>query len=275
MVHRQDACLKFLREAADATVLLRGVRADRLKARLSVIRPDGTQDQFDVLIEPRGASSVSVREAVVGCRLPSWCPDRHINADGSFCLSWAEAEPLTIDSLENAQRWWAALFGFLKRQRIAERARRWPMGRSRAHGPDAAQAEAEAEAIAGSLGYRLLSDLRRGKLSAKFGIGTGVVKTPGWSFYLDGRRILNIRYDGIITGLSNRTCLCDLWKIATPSACRDHQGQVIALGMALVRQQEAEALFWSEAKRRLVCCRSMDSCPLNPAVQEKTCGGLA
>jgi hypothetical protein len=47
--------------------------------------------------------AVAVREAEPAI-LPACCPERHINCDGSFCMYWQEAEPLSIESADSALR---------------------------------------------------------------------------------------------------------------------------------------------------------------------------
>lgn len=51
--------------------------------------------------------------------LPACCPERHINRDGSFCLSWEEAEPLCIADVDTASQWFGKVLIFLRRQRTA------------------------------------------------------------------------------------------------------------------------------------------------------------
>src|SRR6266699_4585688 len=88
--------------------------------------------------------------------LPAFCPERHINFDGGFCLYWAEVEPLTISDVEAAATWWMKVLTFLKRQQVAAARRQWPArSEARAHGPDAALQQVIVEWSADRLGPRL------------------------------------------------------------------------------------------------------------------------
>jgi hypothetical protein len=67
-----------------ATELDRG--NESIRVSLPVPLSDGRQPVFVLDVSFSGASA-SAREAVPR-HLPSYCPDRHINDNGSFCLFW-------------------------------------------------------------------------------------------------------------------------------------------------------------------------------------------
>src|SRR5262245_42531746 len=46
-------------------------------------------------------------------RLPGCCPERHINAGGTFCLNWEAGDPLEIVDSLSARQWWSLLTAFL------------------------------------------------------------------------------------------------------------------------------------------------------------------
>lgn len=105
-------------------------------------------DRFDLLIDT-DAPEATVFEAVVGTRLPSTCPERHINYDGSFCLGLRRS---AIISREQAETFWQTLRGYLLAQQFAERHGRWPPGRGLSHGYEAADCQIAAEQAAARCG---------------------------------------------------------------------------------------------------------------------------
>ena len=122
--------------------------------------PSGSPTRpFSIVVELRRGTPVA-REQTPQV-LPSFCPERHINGDGTFCLSWAELDPLEIVDLETAGAWWRKLLVFLQRQRTAATRRRWP-GKTdaRAHGSEAAWHQAVAELAAQELGAKFVNGLR-------------------------------------------------------------------------------------------------------------------
>ena len=184
------AALRFIAEAATdygATALLTG---NALKLRVSVPLADGRT--FDHRLEVvAGRSALKVRE-LEPRKLPAFCPERHINHDGSFCLNWQDGDPLPVTSAASAGCWWTALVQFLMLQPRAANRRRWPARRGWAHG-DAAIHQNEAEHAAQRLGARFVRalsgrelkvvkagsflQLRQGDRRVLFGLGPG--KTGG------------------------------------------------------------------------------------------------
>jgi hypothetical protein len=62
------------------------------------------------------AHGVKVFERITKKTLPEFCPERHINDDGSFCLGLRAGEGITE---ETARAWWAKLHAFLLCQETA------------------------------------------------------------------------------------------------------------------------------------------------------------
>ncbi|MFN3465088.1 MAG: E2 domain-containing protein, partial [Terricaulis sp.] len=56
-------------------------------------------------------------------RLPASCPERHINADQSFCLGYP---PRIVDDAYSASRWWNDLQRFMFLQAVAVETGVWP-----------------------------------------------------------------------------------------------------------------------------------------------------
>lgn len=72
-----------------------------------------------------------VRETRPGTRFPSFCPDRHIQGDQTFCVGLRRPP---VDSLRRALAWWADLDQYLACQAIAEATRLWPPQNALDHG---------------------------------------------------------------------------------------------------------------------------------------------
>lgn len=97
-----------------------------------------------VQIGPKGRG-VAVRERPESQRHPKYCPERHIPDGGAFCLG-VFVRPILKRS--DADAWWSDLHHFLTLQAIAEQSGVWPAVHALSHGPDAAEYETEARAIA-------------------------------------------------------------------------------------------------------------------------------
>lgn len=205
---------------------------------------------------------VNVRE-LKPTLLPIFCPERHINFNGVFCLYWAEAEPLTISDTDAAVVWWQKVLTFLRRQQSAATLRRWP-GKSdaRAHGPEAALQQAMAEHSADILGPRFRGYLTDSRLAS-------VRKNTGGEsrlrLLLDGRRLVSVRERTRELMTKRARCKCDdadQRRLPT-CACGNHEAALEKITIALKRWESEERRFFREcAKIGRKCCGTIDGCPL-------------
>lgn len=187
-------------------------------------------------------------------RMPASCPERHINKDGTFCLTWQRGKPLLVRNAEEAQAWWATLLQFLRKQEIAAHRMRWP-GKAWAHG-DAAHYQHEAEESAAALGPRYLSALETGRLNVRTKRGTS-----GTFLELrDGERWLYAVWEKFkrVATLKQR-CLCG--RSVQLRACGAHARNAADLVLALVGWRRAERAFWKDYEGA-PCCGTMKDCPL-------------
>jgi hypothetical protein len=91
----------------------------------------GWQDSgLDLRISVLGQSA-EVAELTPGTYLPTYCPERHIQPDSTFCLG-LEARP--VRSRRQADLWWTELQTFLLCQSIAADTRLWPPQHALDHG---------------------------------------------------------------------------------------------------------------------------------------------
>jgi hypothetical protein len=222
--------------------------------------PDGTVSTYAITMQACGAM-VEAREGAPA-RLPAFCPERHINIDGSFCLGWAEVDPLAVNNEQDAWNWWARLVKFLLLQERAARRRRWPGGPAWAHG-DAAAEQLRAERAAARLGDPFVDDLARNRLtiarqgSSSNGPALRVCRDGVWLFSIweTAKRPVNLR----------RRCVCKTGE-GRPSTvlrnCGTHSQDAVELALSLRDREREEVKFWKALAGRM-CCGTMDGCPLD------------
>jgi hypothetical protein len=200
-------------------------RGDRtLTVCASVRGDDGDTHTFKLEIAARSDNTVSLHENVAMRSLPSACPERHINSDGSFCLG-PEAEP--IKTAARAETWWSELAGFLELQLRASETRKWPKAYSWPHG-EAASAQKRLELEWSNL-------------------PTPVAKIIDQA---------NVRSDG---RLHSRRQRCPCGKKKQTRRCHEEAMlSIIKLRADVSRKEKAFWKSWSSP-----CCRTMDACPLN------------
>lgn len=163
-----------------------------------------------------------------GGRLPRWCPDRHINDRGRFCLSWS-ATPQVIDGDDARRDWWETVRGFLALQLVADGARRWQRSKQWAHGaaaPIQHAFEQHALRVPAPLVAAVCADL------------------------------VAITKDGHV---ENRRRPCPCGSGVRVKSC--HEDDLVALSRLRTEQHAAERAFWNQNSAR-ECCNTMDTCPL-------------
>jgi hypothetical protein len=241
------------------------------KAVISVPRAGGDRHDFVLELSATG-SAVSAREEPP-VRLPVFCPDRHINAGGSFCLGWGStAAPEVVDE-DSARTWWTAVTRFLQLQLTANELGIWPnRANDWAHG-DAAGHQDLAETAADSMGERFRHDLRTGNFS--------VIREP----HVRGAR-LELRREGRHTARvaigppaklkdSHVPCPCDQPEGMTVDACRDHVDQLTCFMLELWRWRQSEGQFLRElAKSGATCCGTLKSCKLRDAITREKASAM-
>jgi hypothetical protein len=240
-----------------ATELLR--ETSTIRVSIPVPLSDGRQPVFILDLSVSGTAA-SARE-ITPTHLPAFCPDRHINDDGSFCLYWRAVDGIEIDCTEAARAWLETLVRFLQLQFRAARLRRWPDGRARAHG-SAVVHQHRAEAAAARLGEPFTKDMAEGALTVvrKAGSAEGTALRV-----MKGRRRLFAVWERSRRAVNQRgPCLCPAGSGIRPrvlKSCGNHSLAAADLAMELNAMALAEKRFWKAAKGS-PCCGSMDSCPL-------------
>lgn len=217
--------------------------------------------QYNIEIIEVG-ETVKAREAKPEI-LPCFCPQRHINHDGSFCLYWAEVEAHTIDTPDAASEWWGKLLMFLLRQKAAAATRFWPgAADERAHGPEAARFQVIAETKASHLGMSFAKAFRERRFST---ISKNVGGQHRVRLLFDGRRLLSVSKDRTRVMTLRQRCKCDEGrKSGLPIAgCDEHDRTLAEIAIALDGWRVSEKDYFDSFKGLpFECCGTMDNCPL-------------
>ncbi|MCS3695032.1 hypothetical protein ABIF07_000230 [Bradyrhizobium elkanii] len=215
-----------------------GARAAEVDAVL--VRRSGSFTRLFELEVLHLADEVNVYERARGKTLPTCCPDRHINADSSFCLGLRAGEGINSAT---AAAWWTKLHAFLLCQETATETGLWPSGAQLSHG-DAGDVELLAEQAAAEAGagaaYRDAVEFDIGPIAAGL---SKVNKATG--------RLRNGR----------SSCLCGRkHRTGKPLLRRECQRLGCPIELELRRRAEVDR-FW-RSMSSLPCCGTMLECPL-------------
>jgi hypothetical protein len=221
--------------------------------RLPVRVADGSVTEFHLSVRAAGDQLV-VKEASPR-HLPACCPNRHINRDGSFCITWSAKLPIKVVDAASATTWWDTVYRFLQEQHRAARKRRWPTSGDWAHG-DAAREQLRAETAAGALGGRFLEDLKNGRLTVKkSGHFYRLTCQDGWLYSVW------VRFERVAT--LRQVCFCPegAKRRVVLKSCGGHAKAAAELVLGIVGREMEERRFWKSLKDQ-PCCGTMDDCPL-------------
>lgn len=224
---------------------------------LVVLYADQYSQKFSLTIF-QSNSDIRVRETFPD-HLPSFCPERHINNNGTFCLGWSGAEDMSVYDETTARAWWARLFEFLRLQRRASNKRSWP-GKSWAHG-DAAKHQHNVEKNAEILGKRFSDGLAENRFKVDL-VTIESAKRSAFRLYLDGILLYTVWSDSQKVANTRQPCVCDTGTHRKAmKSCRNHASVAANFAVSLWLMHFSEQEFWS-SYRDSKCCRSMDNCQL-------------
>lgn len=223
------------------------------------------QYKLEVLLNDRG---VSVRE-LVPSQLPSFCPQRHINIDGTFCLYWSESGGLEISDAEGATRWWETVWKYLTLQARAERQRRWPNNEEWAHG-SAALYQKRAIDAAARLGPIFVDALNDAAIQVRPAPKRVNSQGPTLQVFVRGRHLYSVWLaSGKVVNRKQR-CFCGVAGLRKPAklrSCKRHAEDASELARNIRDWVDTDEAFW-KIFTSADCCGSCDNCPL----QEKNEG---
>jgi hypothetical protein len=236
-------------------------RDGTLYARVPVRRPSGASIDYELELRDLIGGHIHVRERDTQRRLPSCCPERHINRDGSFCLYWTEGEgeARPVTDAATATDWWILLMKYLGRQETADRLRRW-FGEARAHGA-AARYQRTAEEIATRLGPQFRQDLRDAMLTVSRRRRHGRLSLQ---LFRRARLIAGVAPSPQGAIAADVQCPCDFSSGSVPiGLCGSHAVDLKTFMIALDKWRASELEFYRHLRDGGVkCCRTMDVCPL-------------
>lgn len=215
--------------------------------------------RLEVNVTDRG---VTVRE-VTPHHLPSFCPPRHINPNGTFCLYWSEHGSYEVNSAEDATNWWAMLWKYLTLQARAEKKRRWPNNEEWAHG-DAALHQQKAMAAAARLGPLFSSALDDLAIVVRRQPKRRTSQGPTLQVLVHGRHVYSVWLNSGKVVNRKQRCFCGSSGLKKPCrlrSCQGHAEDAAELALKLKSWQEAEIAFWDTFKDKN-CCGTCDNCPL-------------
>lgn len=186
-------------------------------------------------------------------RWPEGCPERHIEAPGTFCLG--KGKPLQPATNDQADTWWEWLDKFLRAQFFADRNGFWPT-RFLHHG-DASDLQIEMEDLA--RGTIFESDVKQAHDNR---IGWLTEKLPRLT--KDANSLVNLRAP-CPRGCSKRKAPPPKGpgRKSYPVIRRrcDHRELMLALVKLELKRRKKEEEFWGQHPRKQ-CCGTMKECPL-------------
>jgi hypothetical protein len=171
---------------------LRSIDAREAQVDVVAVRSSRTFTRVFELRVVHLGDEVKVFERSIGSTLPTCCPERHINPDGSFCVGLRAGEGLADNT---APAWWAKLHAFILCQETATETGFWPSEAQLSHG-EGGEVELAAERAADQLG--LLSVYREA-----VAFGTGLIAS-GVARINEKTRLLRNGRSACICGRSDR-----------------------------------------------------------------------
>ncbi len=202
-------------------------------------------DRYELEIKADKFDGVTVRE-VVPQNAPEFCPTRHINEDGWFCVGLGAGKGI-VDT-DSANQWWRKLEVFLLLQQTAINRRIWPPELELSHGT-AGEVQELAETTAAARGLTMQYEQVLRDEGSLFGALSLMRRVNGENLpLLNGRATCVCRSVGKRSRLKLRR---ECW------ATRDN-----CLVRLEIRRRRLEQEFISDLKAKgFKCCGTMDSCP--------------
>lgn len=236
--------LQYLRTVAPNWVAIQSQSSTKLEILATPLRAGGENARtYRLTVSTSVGGALAVREDSQAAILPSSCPERHVNPDGSFCLGLYAGEG--VADLDAAVRWWRKLELYLECQEVAFGTGQWPTYAQLSHG-SAGEIELQAEHLATKLG--LIADYQRG---VRF--GKGFIAQAAGTFHSFGK-LLNGR-SPCVCGYKNKS-----GKVLLRRECAGVE-EVGCIVRQEVRRRKAVSAFWKSFVGTK-CCGTMKDCPL-------------
>lgn len=230
---------------------------------LDVPHADGVRLQYRVLVSANGPY-LCAQEDPLARRLPEFCPERHIVADGFFCMYWPGELSFAVTDAGSAGNWLSLLLNFLRFQRRAAKQRCWPNHETWAHGTDAAREQLRAERAAERLGPELKAAIATRDLKVS-GDAAGTLRVM-----MGGRLLFSVWKSPNRCDRSGHrlTCACEFGSGSKRKASHGRRAKLLEeMAQALVMWEAEEKRFWAYHQDRM-CCGTIDNCPLRKNLGE-------
>ncbi len=232
--------IKSITRAAPDWADVTRIHVNEINVDAVAVRASGNLSRLYTLAVAYDGREVLARERIGPRLLPDFCPERHVNAGGTFCLGLNAGRGIGDAT---ATAWWEKLKAFLLCQDTASETGVWPEYAQMSHG-DAGEIEAKAEQIAKSIGR--LGDFHRAVRSDDGPIAASLDKVRTTGQLRNGRSV----------------CLCGRAnKKGRPLLRRECHILGCPIELEFARRRETKR-FWDAARGR-PCCRSMKNCPLD------------
>lgn len=225
---------------------------------------DGRIIPYKLLLKQKGEQVTAQEETPQ--HLPAFCPERHINPGGTFCLYDASSERMNVTDEASARAWLETVWKYLKLQERARVKRRWPNNDVWAHG-DAAHHQRLAQDAAAAINDRMAIALAGDRLQLKRRRSKG---RPILDLWIESTHIYSVwEFDKRVINQKQR-CFCGTSGLRVPKrlrGCSNHAERATELSLALRDWEKAEERYW-KAMQEQSCCGTCDTCPLKRQEQE-------
>ena len=224
-----------------------------IQLTLKIASNKGRRTSFDLIISEVN-NQLKVKE--IGDILPEFCPNRHINPDGSFCLG------ILDDWI--AENWIKSLREFLQAQLFCNDHKKWSKNYKQWSHGDAATYQLYVEELLKTINLKDLG-LNLNSLQL-FNVESRLFEENYFHIYHEDKLIFMGTEKKI--HCKRQSCIC------TPSGRRKH----VTLGKCskkcaeiilkiLINEElrkKEEVVFWDTFKgSTLKCCKTMENCELN------------
>lgn len=233
------------------------IGSDKILFDLKVISPNGKRESFSLEVIELN-ELLCVKE--VGNKLPDFCPNRHINSGGYFCLGLEEY----LINL-NVEEWFILIKDFLKRQISVTKYKVWPSIYPQwSHGELAAKYQKIVEDNLKKINFKELgfeiNELHLQKKENK------AFPNEAYYFLYHGSKLILMSFNEKVHNKRN-TCICT--KVGkrshiTIGKCKKQCAKVL-FNIAYYEEKRiaAEEDFWTFVKSHHVrCCNTMNECGL-------------
>lgn len=218
---------------------------------------DGRTIPYRLFLQQNG-KQVSVREELPD-HLPSFCPGRHINYDGTFCLYYPAATQLNVTDNTSATIWLETLYTYLKLQERAKVKRKWPTD-AWAHG-EAAHHQLRALTAASAMNGSIYAAIKKNQFVLIPRESRG---RPILEILINGDHIYSVWENKKRVINQTKQCFCNTRGLRRPKKirrCNDHSKQASELALAIRDWKDAEKHYW-DSIHDSTCCGSCDDCPI-------------